>query len=708
VSNLNSIDTDIYKVKLVDPNLGHPLILNIDTERSTENFQTELQFISNITDSKQIYRILKDNIELLPILDYRLELKKLLEKRREEELKRKELEKKKGFWARWKEKRAKKKREKKKRKALKGKEEARKLEVDEIDERLRKLKPRPFRGDAVVPFIMDVKQVSCVSISSLNFLNDFTSSQDYLLKYNVFRGLNYFYKISIEFSLTDQIKQFLKERTFVMFDIVNRTDPSKIRKNSHSLVISRQEWKDFSFVHATDLHLAQRNDSIYEIVKKWTSSSIKKEADKFFEKAKKKLKLGRKRKKDKQETLDGLKTPLRKRLLNPNNQFRRFIKLMNRRVLQNDLDFVVLTGDLIDFTVLSSLSKQLRKVVNFRYKYSNWQIFNNIVLNSPSEKKYTGVDKGEELLCPLFTVLGNHDYRPYHYDITWAGMYKKIGLNASEAVALNDIFSASPITAITKSPLALRGYLSDVSSSLDSSIMLGNNLFIFLNSGSDSFKNLKDLIMGHPAVTGLSHKQIKYLENLINHKIKDNTNTFLFLHGPPINTSKKRFLIKWLEKKESSDLRTKLEDFKESLLKKMGMKESKGRVDGKFNVKFGGISTNWEKLINFCKDYCVLTLAGHTHLLKEYRLGDPESKTKVFKTIPFSLKKLENPAAIYYDNYSEIFTTAEDIEKFKPFIVQTSALGLGGYKNPETVGAYRDVVIKEGKLSSFKVHYINQ
>ncbi|MFW9882579.1 MAG: metallophosphoesterase, partial [Candidatus Thorarchaeota archaeon] len=222
---------------------------------------------------------------------------------------------------------------------------------------------------------------------------------------------------------------------------------------------------------------------------------------------------------------------MRKRLINPNNQFRKFIKLMNRKALKNELDFIVLTGDIVDYTISSKLTKKIGKIDEFRYEDSNWQTFKNTILNFPLKEKYKGVVRGEELNCPIFTTIGNHDYRPFPYDLTWAEMYKKIGLNASEAIALNEMFSASPITALTKTSSALKGYISEINSSLDFSIMLGNNLFIILNTGADSFKNIRDLITGHPSVTGVSYKQILYLENLINNQISKDVNTFLFLHG---------------------------------------------------------------------------------------------------------------------------------------------------------------------------------
>jgi len=384
---------------------------------------------------------------------------------------------------------------------------------------------------------------------------------------------------------------------------------------------------------------------------------------------------------------------------------------MNRKVLRNDLDFIVLTGDLVDYTILSRLSKQLRKVKDtflFKYEESNWQVFKNCILNVPPDENYKGVIRGEELNCPIFTTLGNHDYRPFHYDLTWGEMYKKIGLNASEAIALNELFSASPISALTKTSSALKGYLSEINSFYDFYVKLGNNLFVIMNTGADSFKNLRDLLTGHPSVTGVSYKQIKYLENLLNNVIQEKMNTFLFLHGPPLNTGGKSLKINIFEKKGKRFVKKKISEFKESLVRQLGKPLSAARIDGVFNMKYGCVSSNWEKLVEFCKDCCVLTLAGHTHDSMEFRLEDTEEKTSVYDAPPFKLKKIENPAAIYYDKYSEMYTNPKDIKDNGPFVVQTPALGLGRYGHPETAGGYREIIIKNGKLASFKVKYINR
>ncbi|MFX0081719.1 MAG: metallophosphoesterase family protein [Candidatus Hodarchaeota archaeon] len=682
---------------IVNPNLGRPIFLTIDPKLKKKQFQTEILFISNIMDPTEFGNHIKGKIKLVPVLDYMWKFRDIYE------IKKKILkaEKAEGFWAKRRKKKIKKRKQKIIEEETKKDEKFYDFKVDDVDYKFKKLRVHPYRGDSLSLSTIDIKKLPTIPITNISYLEGL-SAQDYILKYKVFGNLTKFYRVSINFSISKEVKSFLKERSFVMFDLIL----SEESINYHSIVISKKDWKDFMFIHATDLHLAERNDRIYSIVKKWTESSVKRSMDDFFDTVAKKLKL---RKKDKREKgLSEMKTPLRKRLINPNNQFRKFIKIINRKVFRNEIDFIVLTGDLVDYTVLSRLAKKVRKLNEFKYEESNWKTFKDIILNSKIQKHSKGVVRGEELLCPIFTTVGNHDYRPYHYDLTWAEMYKKIGLNAAEAVALNQLFSASPITALVKSTMALKGYLSEINPSFNFSLTLGNNNLIFLNTGSDSFKNIRDLVTGHPSVTGLVNKQIKYLENLINHKIQDKSNTILFLHGPPINTGEKKISIKLFEKKGGRFIKEKIDDFKESILRKLGQPNSNARLDKIFNVKYGTVSSNWEKIIKFCKDHCTLTLAGHTHTLREFRLEDPETKTRVYDSPPFSLKKIENPAAVYYDIYSELYTEAESIQNNGPFIVQTPALGLGGYKNPETAGAYREVVIKDGKVHSFKVKYINR
>jgi hypothetical protein len=379
---------------------------------------------------------------------------------------------------------------------------------------------------------------------------------------------------------------------------------------------------------------------------------------------------------------------------------------MNKEVLINNLDLVIITGDLIDFAIMSKLYKDIRKAVDFKYDNTNWRIFKDIILDFPQEKR-RGMIRGEEILCPIFTITGNHDYRPFHYDIRWGGLYRKIGLNNSEALALNDELMANPISSITKSFQTLKGYLTEINSSLDYYLKLGRINLIFLNTGADSFKKIMDFVSGHPSVTGLSNKQIKYLEYLANNKIEKGDLTFLFLHGPPINPKSKISIFKKFDlSKHQDQILTKIDEYMESRVLMLGKDRSAARIDEKFDVRYGVVSSNWEKLISFCKNYCILTLSGHTHQLNEFRLGPLERSSQKQKVSTLTIPTAESPAAIYYDLYSEKYTSSKEIEENSPFVVQTPALGLKSYFNPTLAGAYREIEIKNNKLVSFKVKFI--
>ncbi len=698
--NANINTTQSGKAIIINPNLGHPLIINTDQKVSKNNFELELFFISNITEIKELENSLRHKIRFIPIFEYRWKINAFIKEKKEKEIIKKE--KRIGIWKKiksffsFKMKRG-------KTKGIKQEESEQEKQQD-----FRRIKIRSYRGDPIDGIILNANEVppdKVVERENIEILN----SHEYLLKQSIFDGLYKFYRVIVDITLTEEVRAWLRDFTFLMFDIIQIQENGKDRINNHALVISKNDWTNINFVHATDLHLAERNDKIYEIVKNWLA--IQDNMVEFAEKSVKKFSFFKKssKKHKEEEPQSPLRIePLQKRLINPNNNFKKFIRLMNKKVLQNELDFIVLTGDLIDFTILSKLPKDFKKLIDFDYEHSNWRIFKEIILNIP-QKKRRGMIEGEELLCPIFTIPGNHDFRPYHYDIRWGNLYKKIGLNANEAIALNDRLIANPISSITRSFRALKGYFSEFNSSLDYSLKLGNSMFIFLNTGPDSFKNFRDFVSGHPSVTGVTTRQIKFLEYLINNKIEENDITFLLTHGPPVNIQKNLSIFDRIAfKKSKNDFIGKFDEFKESVIKKLGKKHTQARIDLNFNVKYGTISANWEKLINFCKDHCILTLSGHTHELKEFRLENSDIKTHVLNAPPFSLKKIENPAAIYYDLYSEIYTNPRDIEMNGPFVVQTPALGLGGYSNPELTGAFREIKIMKGKLASFKISYIKK
>ncbi|TFG02759.1 MAG: metallophosphoesterase [Promethearchaeota archaeon] len=683
---------------LVNPNLGHPRILNLDKNLNKNHFQTNLLFISDIDNLDEFGHSLKTQLSLKPILEYKWKLK--YEKKKIKRIKR--------IWYRIKNFFSRKKKKKWK-KLFSEKKPDYDYYLKNLNfiskKQLKKLKSRALRGDEVFPKILNIIRASTNSIKNPAYLEDeYCYPQDYLLKYNVFDSLNHFYSINIEFKITKEISDYLKSHNFIMFDIVHKNDLEKTRINHHALVISKNNWRNFKFIQITDLHLAERNDMMYGIIKHW----IKTLRRKYIKLFKKRVSKKNQNKNDNNflDLTHRIDLSFKKRLINPNNMFRKFIKSVNKKVLQNKIEFVIVTGDIVDFTILSELPTKFQNM--FEYEFTNWNTFKNIILNK-SKRKRIGIIKGEELLCPIFTLLGNHDYRPWHYDLNWGKLYKKMGLKKKEAEILTSKFKPFPIKSILKSNSALKGYLSDICPNLDFSLKLGKNLLILLNTGSDSYKNLKDFIMGLPSVTGIKEKQIRYLENLVNYnKIQEGTNFLLFLHGPPINPKQKLKMLSRIKRWCSKEKMTDLDDFKESKIINSGKTLSKARIDNKFNLRLGTISSNWEKIMKFCSDFCNLTLCGHTHTLNEFRIENINRKNVKSSIRPYLLDKDVSLLKIYYDDYSEIYKTYKEIENHNSFIVQTPSLGLRSYKGGGRIGAYREIEIKKNKLHSFRVKYLHK
>jgi hypothetical protein len=677
---------------LVSPNIGHPRILNIDRKLTKKEFKTDLLIITHIKNPKKVKEILTDNIKFIPIFEYKWRLVQLLKKRGLRD-------KIKNFWKKI-----------KRVFSFKKKEEGFEISIEELDKfgnkqvqvkkikkkDLKKIKPRSFRGTPINTEIINLKLTTPIRINNSIYIDDqYCKPQNYLKKLEVFGNLEYFYTITLEFNLADEILDFLSNRDFIMFDILFASPNMDKKVNYHAIVISKNDWKNINVVQATDLHIAKRNDEMFNKINNMYRNLRNKNIEKINQIETNLLKS--KVKYDIRKSLFKIDLSFKKRLINPNNLFRKFIKKINKKVFNNNVDFVIITGDIVDFTNISNMSSNQKTI--FAYENSNWKIFKDILLNIDQTNK-KGIEKSEEILCPIFTIPGNHDYRPWQYDLNWGGIYKKIGLKKIEAQAIKEEYSASPIKAILKSEKALEGYLSEINASLDYYLKLGNSLFIFLNTGADSYKKMTDFISGSPSLTGLTHKQIKFLNNIIEYNYNKKSQIFLCLHAPPINTREKRGILSRIKKKFKKMMRIHLDQFRESKYANLKRKREKARIDNKFNITYGTISSNWEKLIDFCNRYCILTVSGHTHMLNEYRLKNTLQKSSNDE------EKKDSSIAVFYDDYSEICKNDKNIQKYNPFIVQTPALGLKSFKRLKKAGAFREIIIKNGKLSSFQVKYI--
>jgi hypothetical protein len=132
---------------------------------------------------------------------------------------------------------------------------------------------------------------------------------------------------------------------------------------------ARRSWDNFDFAHATDLHISRRTDGFR---RKLREVGMAEAAEKFN---------------------------------NLNDGFRMLIGYANALHDAGQLDLILVTGDVTDYVYESD---------DNRNGGGNFAYFEQLVRGkAPSPE---GV-ASEELRVPIFTILGNHDYRPNGYDL---------------------------------------------------------------------------------------------------------------------------------------------------------------------------------------------------------------------------------------------------------------------------------------------------
>lgn len=132
---------------------------------------------------------------------------------------------------------------------------------------------------------------------------------------------------------------------------------------------TRRSWENFGFIHATDLHISSRVDRFKPRLRELG-----------FE--------------------EGAEA-----CVNFNDGLRDMIRYANTLHDAGALDLIVVTGDLTDY---------MYEVDDDRKGGGNFTFFEHIIRGlAPSSE---GV-ANPELRVPIFTVLGNHDYRPNPYDL---------------------------------------------------------------------------------------------------------------------------------------------------------------------------------------------------------------------------------------------------------------------------------------------------
>jgi len=165
-----------------------------------------------------------------------------------------------------------------------------------------------------------------------------------------------------------------------------------LRRNPHAIQLMPDRRGEFQFLHVTDLHLARRNDEIIDDVLQTAS--------------------GRERQ------------HLPSAYVNFNANFRRFIAKANELADDGQLDFVLATGDLVDFAHHGWSDREDNDE-------NNWMIFRDMVTGEGAEQHRS--PRNEGLRVAIFTSTGNHDWRLHPYDLVRFGMHDEYGLTEEQA-----------------------------------------------------------------------------------------------------------------------------------------------------------------------------------------------------------------------------------------------------------------------------------
>ena len=170
-----------------------------------------------------------------------------------------------------------------------------------------------------------------------------------------------------------------------LYDLVCKNESNSFYNLSPHCIFARKNWENFGLLHTTDIHVSKRIDGF--------KTKLENAKSKFSGHT---------------QIID----PAISEINNWNNGFRDLIRYANAMYKKGVVDGVLATGDLVDY--LFESGDNLNAGGNFKF-------FRDILTGkSPYPEKE---HNHEELLVPIFTSLGNHDYRIKPYQL-----YQRIGI----------------------------------------------------------------------------------------------------------------------------------------------------------------------------------------------------------------------------------------------------------------------------------------
>jgi len=534
---------------------------------------------------------------------------------------------------------------------------------------------------------------------------------------NLFGERKNLFKIKIKIKELKVITTLLKEseRDFLLFDIVHDV-PNKIEDkiNYHSIALFDKDWSDFNFIHATDFHVARRNDFIIKFMKNKVKSKIN-----LYKNNEKKLSnidsfILKRDFEFKEEFQEHRHEDLRRAKYNFNYNLRKLVEFINQKVIANQLDFVLMTGDLVDYIDIAR--------GNYQYK-NNFKVFIDILLglnrglDKPPHLIEDEYVNKKEIMAPVFTIVGNHDYRKGHYSLRAGSVHNIFGLTKKDIKGYHDIKFFNYFKAIYSRDKFLRDYFRYINPSLNYRFNIGNHCnFIFLDTGQDSIADMYDLLKGGPSTKGLKDYQIKLLRTYI--QLSGDQKIIIVMHTPPISPSLGSLKRRKFKRKFKLKRDLQWSDFYEYNLKRTF---GNPRLDKALNLKYQTIMYNWatflkimtgsDKIIRRKVD---LILCGHTHTLKEFRLKETQDPININLGFYIAPIYINVPCEVYTNRYRDIFKSFKDQQDLKiwfdvnkPFIFQTQALGPISTKYKFKPPGFRYIMSKDGQIKRINVYSLH-
>ncbi len=486
---------------------------------------------------------------------------------------------------------------------------------------------------------------------------------------NVFGFRDRFFKVRVA---VPAIK-IAPPRKFELFNITYINPNRNPHTVFHALSITNQDWENFNFIQISDLHIEKRNDIIFDTIaeKKFLRVDLDQAIQKFFEAMDPEIFTNPK--------LRGMVEFLefRNRANNFNTNLRQFIAHANMLASQGKLDFVLMTGDLIDFVHISIFFSSLGT------ERTNFQLLQDFLIG-----KY----QSSPLLVPCFTVPGNHDFRMNQYKLAgmtsldFASEYKSFGLTRNESALFKQPGVLNPLAT---SSSALTDYHRYFNPKTDFYKQFGKFHFLFYNSGPDAFfgeNSFVDIIGGEPDTSGLLPLQIQWLQQYLRQKVKKDDKVITVFHTPAINFSR------------NYDIHDMLESTR--LARSTTPWVSEHRLD------VGTINNNRSKFILTALGEggthpIDLVITGHVHRPAEYR-------AEFTSTNPEDQE--DDRYRIYCEYYSQQLTelgsdllrVREFWQKHRPLFINSCALGpINTHVREGRVPGYRQFTVKNGELVNF-------